>query len=128
MAEVKRIQSVCFKTCSKCGFVWPERASFLSDPNLRMIGYQVHFDELMAGLFLFDHICGTALAIQADDFQDLYDGPMFTERLNGTKECEGYCLHKNDLRPCPAKCECAYVRKIMQVILSWPKQELAAKQ
>lgn len=93
-----------------------------------MIGYQVHFDELVAGLFLFDHICGTSFAIQAGSFQDLYDGPMFIEKLNGTEECEGYCVHKNDLRPCPAKCECAYVREIMQVILSWPKQGSAVKQ
>ena len=93
---MKRIQPTCFKTCSKCGFVWPEKASFLSDPNLRMIGYQADFEELMAGTFLFDHICGTTLAIMADDFQDLYDGPMFTERLEGTKGCEGYCLHKDD--------------------------------
>jgi len=112
---------MCFKTCSKCGFVWSERASFLGDPNLRMIGYQVDFEDLMAGTFLFNHTCRTTLAIKADDFKDLYDGPMFTERLRGTKECGGYCLHKNDLRPCPEKCECAYVREIVQVILNWPK-------
>ena len=128
VSEVKRIQSMCFKICSKCGFVWPERASFLSDPDLRMVGYQADFAELMAGLFLFNHICGTALAIKADDFRDLYDCPMFTERLRDTKECGGYCLHKSDLHPCPAKCNCAYVREIVQVILNWPKQGLAVKQ
>ncbi len=114
-----------FKTCSKCGFVWPERASFLIDPNLRLIGYQADFEELMAGTFLFNHVCKTTLAIKADDFQDLYDGPMFTERLEGTEECGGHCLHKDDLSPCPRKCECAYVREIVQVILNWPKQGLA---
>lgn len=122
VTEVQKIESKRFKTCSKCGFIWPERTSFLSDPELRMIGYQVNFEELMAGLFLFNHICGTALAIPADAFQDLYNGLMFTERLNGTEGCEGHCVHKNDLSPCPAKCECAYVREIMKVILNWPKQ------
>ena len=111
-----------FKKCSKCGFVWPERASFLDDPNLRLIGYQADFEELMAGTFLFNHTCKTTLAIKADDFQDLYDGPMFTERMEGTEECGGHCLHKDDLRPCPMKCECAFVREIVQVILNWPKQ------
>jgi len=125
---VKKMQSMCFKTCPMCGFVWTEKASFLNDPNLRMIGYQVDFDELMSGLFLFHHICGTSLAIKAETFQYLYDGPMFTERMRGTKECGGHCLHKNDLRSCPVKCECAYVREIVQVILNWPKQGLAAKQ
>ena len=123
--ERKRIRPMSFKICSKCGFVWPERAPFLSDPNLRLIGYQADFEELMAGTFLFNHVCKNTLAIKADDFQDLYDGPMFTERLEGTEECGGHCLHKDDLRPCPMKCECAYVREIVQVILNWPKQGLA---
>jgi hypothetical protein len=110
-----------FKKCTKCGFVWLERASFLCDPRLRMVGYQPHFDKLTAGFFLFTHICGTTLALQTGDFQDLYSGPIFTEKLNGTENCFGYCLHEDDLRPCPAQCECAYVREIGQVILKWPK-------
>lgn len=93
-----------------------------------MIGYQVNYDELLAGMFLFNHICGTSLAISAEEFQDLYDGPIFTERLNGTEECEDHCLHESDLRPCPAKCECSFVREIVQVILNWPKHKLAARQ
>ncbi len=125
---MEKNESKYFKKCSKCGFVWPKRASFLADPNLRMIGYQVNFDELMAGMFLFNHVCGTSLAISADDFRDLYDGPVFTEKLNATDACDGYCLHESDLRPCPAKCECAYVREIVQLILKWPKEGVAVKQ
>jgi hypothetical protein len=87
-----------------------------------MIGYQVNFEDLKAGLFLFNHSCGTTLSVAAEEFQDFYDGPMFVERLDGTSECGGYCVHERDLRPCPASCECAYVREIMQVILKWPKQ------
>lgn len=110
-----------FKKCLKCGFTWHEMASFLGDPGIRLVGYQTNFDELMAGLFLFTHVCGTTFSVQAGAFRHLYDGPMFTERLNATEKCEGYCLHKDDLRPCPAKCECRYVREIMQNILKWPK-------
>ena len=119
--EVKNPQTTSFKTCSKCGFVWPERVSFLSDPQLRMVGYQVDFDELMVGLFLFSHSCGTTFSVQAGDFQDLYNGPIFLERLNGTEKCQSYCLHQNDLHSCPAKCECAYVLEITQVVSKWPK-------
>lgn len=111
-----------FKKCSKCGFVWRKRDSFLGDPTLHMIGYQANFDELMAGLFLFTDRCGTTFSIEAYEFRDLYGGPIFTERLNDTEECEGYCLHKDDLRPCRAKCECAYVREVLQSILKWPKR------
>ncbi len=114
-------QSGFFKKCSMCGFEWRERLSFLSDPTLRIIGYQSDFDQLMAGLFLFTHSCGTSLSIPAEHFEDLSRGPIFIERLNGTETCPGYCLHKDDLRPCQAKCQCAYVREIVQVILDWPK-------
>lgn len=93
-----------------------------------MIGYQVHFEKLTAGLFLFEHICGTSLAIHAHEFQDLYNGPIFTERLTGTEECPGYCLHENDLRPCLAKCECAYVREVVQVILHWAEYKSSSAQ
>jgi len=114
-------QSVSFKICPQCGFVWSGRTPFLSDPTLRLIGYQVHFEELTAGLILFNHSCGTTLSVQAKEFQDLYSGPMFSERLNGTEECQGFCVHENELRPCPVKCECAYVREVLQVISNWPK-------
>ncbi len=121
MKEVKRPESTSFKTCSKCGFVWPERVSFLSDSQLHMVGYQVDFDELMAGLFLFSHSCGTTFSVPASNFQELYDGPIFRERLNGTEKCPGCCLRGNDLHPCPEKCECAYVLEITQIVSKWPK-------
>ncbi len=119
MKQVNISESSMFKKCSKCGFVWPDRISFLNDAKIRMIGYQVHFNELIAGLFLFEHACGTSLAILAHEFQDLYNGPIFTESLTETEECPGYCFRENDLQPCPLKCECAYVREIIQVILNW---------
>lgn len=120
--------SVSFKICPRCGFVWTGRTYFLSDPTIHLIGYQIHFEELSAGLFLFNHSCGTTLSVQAKEFLDFYGGPMFTERLNGTEECQGSCLHKDDLRPCPAKCECAYVREVLQAISNWPKNESLIKQ
>jgi hypothetical protein len=119
--KVDKPGTTSFKTCTKCRFVWSERTSFLRDPGLRMVGYQPHFDSLMAGFFLFTHTCGTTLAVQVGDFQDLYSGPIFTERLNGTENCPGYCLHEDELRPCPAHCKYAYVREIGQVILRWRK-------
>jgi len=110
-----------FKKCSKCKFVWPTREAFLEDSNLIIIGYQVHFEELTAGLFLFNHSCDTTIAVEAGRFQDLYAGPIFRDSLAGTADCPEYCLRKRELRPCPAKCEFAYVREIIQIIRNWPK-------
>lgn len=105
-----------FKVCPKCSFEWKTRDHFLGDPRIELIGYQVDFRELAAGLFLFNHICKGTLAIKAKDFEDLYSGPIFRVRATGTDECPGYCLHKKELKPCPAQCECSYVRDIIQII------------
>ena len=111
-----------FKRCSSCGYEWESRDGFIEDPALCIIGYQVDFEHLKEGLFLFNHSCGTTLAIMAGDFRDLYEGPVFSERLTGSGECPEYCLHQSELRPCPAKCECAYVREIVQIITDRPRR------
>ena len=91
----------------------------MNDPHVRVIGYQANFVELEAGLFLFNHQktgCHTTLAVEAAIFRDLYDGPVFSEPLTLTDECPRYCIRQDELRPCPAKCECAYVREILNIV------------
>jgi hypothetical protein len=114
-----------FKVCPSCKFLWNERDSFLSDPKVRLVGYQVNFDDLERGLFLFNHEksrCRTTLAIEARRFTDMYEGPVFRERLAGKEnECPGYCLYESQLQPCPSKCNCAYVRAVLQKVENWPK-------
>ena len=105
-----------FKTCPNCNFIWQDREHFLSDKSLSVVGYQAHLEALETGWFLFNHSCGTTLAIEAGDFRDLYDGPVFQERLTGTDTCPGFCRDKEALGSCSAKCECAYVREILQIV------------
>ncbi|MBM4308111.1 MAG: hypothetical protein FJ123_15375 [Deltaproteobacteria bacterium] len=97
----------------------------MEDPALNLIGYQVNFDFLEEGLLLFNHSCGTTLAVMAGAFKNLYDGPIFSERLTNTDECPQYCLRQEELRPCPAKCGCAYVREIIQIINNWTKDNIS---
>jgi hypothetical protein len=111
-----------FKQCPKCFFEWPRRVDFLADSNLEVIGYQVNYISLKAGIFLFNHDCSGTLAIPAGEFMDLYNGPIFKERATDSPECQGHCLHEEDLASCPARCECAFVREILQLIKNWPKQ------
>ena len=111
-----------FKKCTFCGYRWPSRKDFLEDPTTNMIGYQVNFGNIHLGFFLFNHLtCGTTLGIPAGKFKDLYNGPVYSEQVLGTKQCPEYCLHENQLDPCPAKCECAYVRDIIQTVRNWQK-------
>ena len=110
-----------FKVCSMCGHKWESREDFLGDRDIEFIGYQVNFGELNLGIFLFNHSCKSTIALQAKHFIDLYEGQVFTERKTGTDECPEYCLHECELEPCPAHCECAFVREIIQIIKNWQK-------
>jgi hypothetical protein len=117
-----------FKVCTGCGTVWRTREDFLSDPETVPIGYQVHFEELQEGFFLFNHrrpMCGTTLSLQVRAFFNLYGGPFFQDRKRNTVECVGYCLHQQELKGCPARCECSSVREVLQIILKWPKHTAA---
>jgi hypothetical protein len=110
------------KQCPCCGFVWPARDGFLADPQLAVVGYQVNFDELLLGFLLFSHLaCGSTIALPAGVFRDLYGGPVYAGRATGTADCPGYCLRREELEPCPARCECAYVREVLQIVRGWPK-------
>ena len=96
-----------FKRCSSCRTVWLTRDEFLSDPDLELVGYQVHFEDLQAGFLLFNHACRTTIAVEVVKFQGLYDGPVFVQRATGGGSCAGFCFHQDELRACPAQCECA---------------------
>ena len=114
-----------FKQCTSCRYKWPDREDFLADPDISVVGYQVNYGELEAGLFLFVHGipgCGTSLAIMAGEFTDMHDGPIFETSLANTDKCGGHCLRETDLEPCPKQCECAYVRDVLQKVRYWPKK------
>lgn len=125
MSDSKRSDDF-FKTCS-CSAHWETRDVFLDDPDTRLIGYQADFTELALGLLLFNHSCGTTLAVEAMAFRDLYDGPVYQKSARGSDECPGYCLHRDTLARCPAECECAFVREILQIILDWPPKRRQAE-
>ena len=110
-----------FKTCSNCGKHWERLEDFLQDPEVGLTGYMPTFDELLTGLFLFNHRCGTTLSCPVVLFEHLYNGPVYRVRKSGTPECPGYCQNKTDFSPCPVKCNCAFVREILLILKRWPK-------
>lgn len=113
-----------FKICG-CTTEWLDRDAFLRDPAIRLIGYQADFTSPVLGLLLFNHTCGTTVAINAEQFADLYDGPIYDDRKTGTDSCPEHCLHRDSLVTCPAKCECASIREILQIVRKWPKESCA---
>ncbi len=114
-----------FKECGSCRYSWEDRNSFLTDPDLELIGYQVNFNDLESGLFLFNHevdTCRTTLALRAEEFRDLYQGQIFTERMTGSDKCPEWCFYEHEIGHCKNSCECAYIREILQIVREWPKQ------
>jgi hypothetical protein len=113
-----------FKSCTGCGMVWKNRSRFLSDPNVKVEGYQVNFSNLEEGIFLFTHMtgsCGSTIAVRAGAFTDMHDGDIFEERILGKEGCDQSCLHSGVIDSCRAKCECAYVRDVLQKVRHWKK-------
>ena len=108
-----------FKTCSCCSTAWKTRNEFLSDPYLKLNGYQICMVDLEYGLFLFTHLvegCFSTIAINIFAFSDLYDGLKYRENRALSPECPRYCIDEQNLERCESLCECAYVREIMQII------------
>lgn len=105
-----------FKNCSCCGTTWTTREAFLRDDAKKLIGYQSNFKDLELGIILFNCCCGTTLALEVRDFIDLFQGEIFKDKKTGTDVCPGFCLNEQDLETCPAKCKCAYVREVLQMV------------
>ena len=114
-----------FKKCPLCEHSWKDRETFLADPDVEIIGYQASFDEIQDGLFLFNHLCRTTMALEVMRFDDLYNGTRYDMALTETDDCSGYCLDMNELSACSAECKYAYVRDIIQIIRKWPKKSQA---
>jgi len=113
-----------FKICTNCSRSWKTLEDFLSDPELKMNGYQVHFDDLEGGLFFFTHHqegCFTTLAIPVTEFLSLNDRPLLAKRDKQLCIGSEFCVHQNDVSPRPVECECIWVRDILQTIRAWPK-------
>jgi hypothetical protein len=115
--------AIPFKKCS-CGRQWRTRELFLSDPYIELTGYMADFEKLKLGLLLFLHRkknCCTTLSIYADKVKDLYHGPIFRKKLNGSKQCPGICLRKKTLMVCNQPCECAWITVVLEKIKKWEK-------
>ncbi|MEN8256254.1 MAG: hypothetical protein ABFS09_00135 [Thermodesulfobacteriota bacterium] len=112
-----------FKKCTACGEKWLSQDEFLADQNVSLLGLQVCFDDLLEGLILFNHSCKTTFSVEVSKFENLYKGPRYLEPATGTEECPGYCLNERELKPCPTKCSCSFVREILQKIKYFPKKE-----
>ncbi len=114
-----------FKACPLCGKIWERRADLLNDPEVLIVGYQMHFKTLKKGILLFNHSCKGTFGMKAEIFQDLYPEKEYKRNFFGTSECKQLCSNESDLSRCPNDCECSWVREIIQVIKNWQPEEMS---
>jgi len=116
-----RMKPEPFKICPSCKAIWPTLDDYLSDPELNVVGYQAVLDDLCGGLFIFNHVhddCGTSMAIPVKEFVSLSELPILNRRIGCPEKCPGLCMHMDELGHCPVKCECTWVREVLQTIRS----------
>ena len=89
------MSSYLFKRCTVCNHEWQDRDSFILDPAIDLIGYQANPDNLNRGMYLFNHECGTTLAVYVETFLDLYQGPKYSLSMSSNNGCPGYCRIEN---------------------------------
>jgi hypothetical protein len=115
-----------FKECTNCHKIWKDRNEFLNDDSMILDGYQVNYGDLVAGFFLFTHDvedCGSTIAIPAGEFLDMHEGPMFDDISKENVEgCPGYCGDAKNMEPCGKKCECSYVRDVLDKVNHWQEK------
>jgi hypothetical protein len=82
----KTVEKQAFKRCPICNQKWLTRDDFLSDPKIKLLGYQANFDELTLGAFLFNHeVCLDTLGVMV---ADLRRRPAERTRLPGKEKWE----------------------------------------
>lgn len=108
-----------YKACTLCRVTWPSRDAFLDDPEIALLGYQAFVEDGIPGLFLFNHACGTTLALPLESMRDLYHGPPPQPGRVGPEGPVDYCLTSQQ-GSCPATCECALVRQLTDLLKPIP--------
>ena len=108
-------RNALYKRCLRCSKDWGSRIDFLTDAKVTLAGYQANFTDLEDGCFIFEHTCGNKITVMVRELSDLYGGLIFGERKTGSDHCPEFCLHGDNLNPCPEYCECAYVREILHM-------------
>jgi hypothetical protein len=113
-----------FKECRTCGARWADRGEFLSKGDVKLVGYQVDFENPEDGLILFNHTCKSTIAVPVSFFVEMYNGPRYVEARTGKPECSGNCLKVHNLDKCSAHCMYSFARDIIQTLKAALEQTL----
>jgi len=119
-ASTATVATEPFRTCGACRRAWPTATSFLTDPNLSIIGLQVaeHLPE--ANLVVFEHGCGSSVSVRTSRLRFLLPDPgegSEATDLFGTEHCQGLCRQQAEWAACDRPCVNARDRHLLQILL-----------
>ena len=98
-----------FKICPYCQHEWPTAEDFERDDCARPLGLVVDFEDPWQTLVLFNHTCGSTLALRAEELRERLP-PLEAELLADQPMCTRHCRTFGDLEPCPNPCRNAPLR------------------
>lgn len=112
-----------FHYCANCKVLWAARSQFLSDREVKFLGYEPAAAVDFPGRLAFRHDrCCKKLELDLGCFMELAGGPLVTESCAIQGKKEPHCLAGAD-SPCPLRCVCAFVWRTSRIIADWPKAE-----
>jgi hypothetical protein len=121
------MRNACFRYCPVCSVLWTWQSQFLSDPEVRFLGFRPAATPESLCLMLFNHSpCDTRMAFALETFAELTAVPILSPSCATTHKNEDYCLARQELRPCPTLCVCAFVYSVSEAIRVWPKSNATA--
>jgi hypothetical protein len=115
-----------FQICGSCRRRWPTWDQFVRDSDVRLLGLQSEITKPDINLLVFEHSCGSSISILSRRLRHLLPEPQPgdpAERLMGTAECRGHCLHLEDLEACDAPCSNARDRELILFVQRMRKGE-----
>jgi hypothetical protein len=110
-----------FKRCNNCGMKWATREEFLADGAVRVFGFQANPAFPGRSAYLFDHnpldrACRSTIAVESEQFLDLYDGLWPETILMGGPECRGHCALVEEMDGCDRDCRFAPYRAVLRTL------------
>jgi len=124
------VQSVSgpFQLCGACKRTWASWHEFVADPAVRLLGLQSVAAGPDCNLLVFEHRCGSSISLLARRLRHLLPEPESEAPLPllfGTDQCQGHCLHLEDLEACVARCRNVRDRALISLVQSLKKMAAA---
>ena len=114
------VADAMFKVCGSCRRAWPTWESFVTDPEVRLLGLQSRASLPDATVIVFEHFCGSSVSILTRRLYHLvphHPGAKWPS-LRDSEECPGHCWDFSDHGRCVAPCRHALDREVLAIAVA----------